>query len=556
MKLSNHLLLPAIFVALFGCNSQSHKKTNKYTDFDHGYYLYFYKKYDSAFIMFTRYIDNPDDTINKAKAYNYMGEMQWKINDLSGAEESLTGTIQTLDSNNLKHREDLGNAYQLLGNVRLDSKQYDDAIYFYNLGIALRKGSDYVTEIMNGKATAFQKKGSYEDAIIIYDSILSLKPADQEVVAQVIDNKARTKWLQNPAYPVLQEFQSALKIRSDNQYNRGLNASYAHLSDYYRISNRDSALWFAKKMYGKAKEIESPDDILEALDKLIILSTSPELKDEWYNEYKKIDDSLLFKRSTTKNQFALIKYDSQKSKTISLELKEQVIMQWLWLCGLFLLAIVIITWLWRRYNKRRNRIKLEAEQAIQQSKLKTSQKVHDVVANGLYVIMNELEHGKMIEKNELITRIEQLYEKSRDISYQDSSAEDSTKYDREIHQLLDDFTTEKTNVYAAGNQPAFWDKVTPVQKKQILLVLKELLVNMKKHSGAKNVSVVFRQEYGRGFITYKDDGTGFPPDIEFGNGLRNTVNRIKLLNGEVIFGKSDKAGASVAINFPLEPNEL
>lgn len=342
-----------------------------------------------------------------------------------------------------------------------------------------------------------------------------------------------------------------IKIRIDSQDNRGLNASYAHLSDYYIKVNSDSALWYANKMLEQAQIIQTPDDRLEAIDKIIRLD-NPLASKQWYNEFKKLNDSAQLSRDTTRNRYAFIRYDSQKSKAENLELRQQR----LWLFGLVMLAILITTWIWSNYNKRRKRIKQEAEKAIQQSKLKTSQKVHDVVANGLYVIMNELEHGKMIEKNELITRIEGLYEKSRNISYDETDTEDNPDHDKDIHQLFNDFSAGQTNVYAVGNQPAFWSKVTPVQKRELLLVLKELLVNMKKHSGATNVSVVFRQEDNKGFITYKDDGIGFPPNVEFGNGLKNTVNRIKLLNGEVIFGKSEKDGASVAISFPLEPNEL
>jgi signal transduction histidine kinase len=65
-----------------------------------------------------------------------------------------------------------------------------------------------------------------------------------------------------------------------------------------------------------------------------------------------------------------------------------------------------------------------------------------------------------------------------------------------------------------------------------------------------------KEDNNSGTISYSDDGKGFPADIQYGNGLNNTVNRIQALNGEIIFGKSDKGGASIAIRFPLQASKV
>jgi len=133
---------------------------------------------------------------------------------------------------------------------------------------------------------------------------------------------------------------------------------------------------------------------------------------------------------------------------------------------------------------------------------------------------------------------------------------DDKDYDKQIHALLNEFTNEQTRVFVVGNQPVFWNKVTSVQKDQLLLILREIMTNMKKHSGATNVVVKCKEDNNSGTISYSDDGKGFPADIQYGNGLNNTVNRIQALNGEIIFGKSDKGGASIAIRFPLQSSKV
>jgi len=152
--------------------------------------------------------------------------------------------------------------------------------------------------------------------------------------------------------------------------------------------------------------------------------------------------------------------------------------------------------------------------------------------------------------------MEYLYEKSRDISKEELVYTDDADYDKQIHRLLNEFTNEQTNVFVVGNQPVFWNKVTGRQKSQLLLVLREIMTNMKKHSGAANVVIKFKEDNHKGSINYSDDGKGFPADINYGNGLNNTVNRIQSLNGDIIFGKSEKGGASIAIRFPLQSSSV
>ena len=556
MKSAKAHLFIVILFAFLSITGTSQQRSASYTDYDQGYYYYYYNKWDSAFLFFNRYINNADDVLKKAKAFTYMGEIQTAIGDLYGAQESLMGTIQTLNKPIEAHAQDIGFAYNLLGNVSLNLKQYDEAIHFYNNASIFFKGSEYLLEVMNGKATAFQKKGRYQQAIALYDSILALKPGEKERLARIIDNRAQTKLLADPAYNALPEFQSALKIRADSQYSMGLNASYAHLSDYYSKSKQDSALWYANKMLEKAKENQSPDDILEAIDKLILLNSTADGKEYWYAAFRKLDDSLQLSRDTTRNRFALIRYDVQKSKADNLVLQQHITKQRIGIYGLIVMATLIIAGIYFKYQKRKKRIRRETEMAIRDARLKTSQKVHDVVANGLYGIMNGLEHGKEIDMEPLMTKIEGLYEQSRNISYEDFTLDSSPHYDTQVHYLLTAFANEQTKVLVVGNQPKFWNKITGLQKQELQLILNEIMVNMKKHSHAKNVAIIFRADTSQGIITYKDDGVGLPPGFTFGNGLHNTVCRSKAINGAITFGKSGKAGVSIEISFPLEQGKI
>jgi tetratricopeptide (TPR) repeat protein len=549
------ILLTSLLTFSSFCLPAQQKTT--YTNFNRGEYFFYYQKWDSAYLMFEQYLGETNNPLAKAKSYSYMGEIQQIMGDIYGAQETLMKGIRILDAAKEQHREALAIMYNILGNISLELKRYDEAISMFDKGFALLPvKSDYGVEMVNSKAIALQRKGDYDRAVRIYDSLLQLQPTNQLLAARIMHNRARTKWLQNHAYNPTPYFHRSLKIRLDSSFLPGLNASYAHLADYYEKPNPDSAIWYATKMYTTAKQNQSADDVLEAIDKLIRFNKSAPEKEQWYAAFKRLNDSVQLSRDTTRNRFALIRYEVQKNKADNLSLQQHITKQRLLIFGVSILSIGLLAGLWFWFRYRRRKLKQEAEITIRDARLNTSQKVHDVVANGLYGIMNLLEHSEEIERGPLLTKVEDLYEKSRDISHEEVGFADDLDYDKQIHRLLNEFTNDQTSVFVVGNQPVFWNKVSGVQKNQLLLILREIMTNMKKHSGAGNVVIKFKEEKNTGTISYNDDGKGFPSNIQYGNGLNNTVNRIKSLNGDIIFGKSDKGGASIAISFALQSSKV
>ncbi len=556
VKTANRLAF--IFILfLFISSSFGQDKQARYKEFINGYDNFNGQHYDSAFSIFSRYIDVHERDVYTAWAYTYLGHIYWQAGDLYASETNLVEALSILDSVKESKRKNLpGYLYNLLGNVNLDLGRYKDAIRFYDNALPFFEGKEYAIEIMNGEAVAFQRMKDYTKAIATYNFALTFKPRDRLLVARILDNRARTEWLRDSNYSASNEFHAALKIRLDSNYNEGLTASYDHLADYYAIKNPDSALLYARRMYNAGIACENVHDIANALDKLSIFSSDPDTIKKWHTRYKNLNDNIQFAKDTSQGRFGLQKYDPRKSKVDNLFYQKKISTQRDFMIRLGIIATAIILFLTIWYNIRRRKLKRESEIAIRDSKLKTSQRVHDVVANGLYGIMNELEHRPTIDREPLMNRIEDLYEKSRDISYEESPATDNTNYDTQVHELLNSFSTDQTNVYIVGNQPAFWNKITGAQKRELQLVLNEIMVNMKKHSRAQNVVIRFKQEDGIGWINYTDDGIGFDENIDFGNGLKNTVSRINSLTGEVTFEKNEKGGLAIIISLPIQSEKL
>ena len=85
-----YFFIIVVSISLYGCRSKSKKASSNYSYLQWGEYLLYYRKMDSAFLMFSQAANSTTDSIEKGKAYNYMGAMQHEVGDLYGAQESLT----------------------------------------------------------------------------------------------------------------------------------------------------------------------------------------------------------------------------------------------------------------------------------------------------------------------------------------------------------------------------------------------------------------------------------------------------------------------------------
>ncbi|MBS1662818.1 MAG: ATP-binding protein [Bacteroidetes bacterium] len=507
------------------------------------------KQNDSAFYYFNRVAASSKDSVEIATAYNIMATIQSDAGDYYGSQESLLASLKYLKEQNVKDHYSLLSDYNELGTNSQNLKNYDASIEYYDQALKFIKDDNFKIITLNNKALVYQKMKKYTQAISIYQSILGQSKADRKEYARILTNLAITRWLQDSTYRSAPDLLEALQIRKDEKDDWGLNSSYAHLSDYYAHSRPDSALFYADRMYAIAQQLNSPDDQMEALQKLISLSPAKALK-QYFERYQHLNDSVQTARNSAKNQFALIRYEAEKSKADNLRLQKDNIQQRIIFYGTVSIFAVILGIAVAWYRKRRQRMQWESENAVRESQLKTSKKVHDVVANGLYRLMTEVEYQESINKEHILDRIEVLYEESRRISYDQPQ---KTNYDFQelIAGLVMSFASPAIKVATFGDDKALLNNLNDRTKVELEQILQELMINMKKHSFAQSVFIKFEQLGDQLQIQYTDDGVGLPAVFRYGNGLTNTENRIRDIGGRIIFDKSTRKGLKILIQFPI-----
>ena len=546
MKLKLYYLV--FFILILSCSDHKNENhTNK--NYERAWELFETKKDIEAyryFILSKNDFLSINDSLGAGKSLMNSSIILLNQGDYFGSDES---NIQALKY----FKESFDNEYILsiyntIAIAKNNLKEYKTAIIWYEKALNLSEDSLDRSKIQNNIAVALSKNREYNKSIRMLEELLESQKFNpkKEITSKIIDNLAYTKFLQDSAYNALPELTQALQIREKENDLWGQNASHAHLSDYFFKKNKAKSLYHAQQMLAVASELQSPDDRLEAMQKLILLET-PEKSKAYFQQYRKLDDSLQTARAKAKNQFALIRYETEKEKAENAKKQNHILKQNIAIgtLGISLLGFFVF------YKKRRKQLQQKNEIEVKNTQLRYSKKVHDVVANGLYHTMVEIQNSTDLDKETVLNRIEKLYEESRDIARDDPGSTAETEFPARLFRMLNSYASDEQRVIVMGNEPENWANVSPHIQSEIFYVLREAMVNMKKHSQARLVSVIIENSEKKLSVRYSDNGLGIEDfQKKKKSGIRNMENRIAETNGHLTFEKNPKGGLIILITVP------
>lgn len=466
------------------------------------------------------------------------------------------GSIETsLEANkfltNIKdsiNKRDLASSYNNMGVAYGFMYEYDNAIIFYKNAINYAINNKTKFTYYNNLGVAFLKKNDPKNAILYLNQAIAIR--DRTEYSRALNNLAKAKYMRDNNYNPLPEFYKALKIREENNDTEGLNASYYTLSEYFKTKDKNKALFYTEKMLQTAIAVKNPEDKLQALIKLIELN--PDNISKYFKEYQFLNDSLLISRNKAKNQFAYFRYGIEKEKTENLSLKADVaerenhiILRNIGIVTLFFLLIGGFF----LYKKRKKRLEQEKELEVKNTQLKMSKKVHDVVANGLYHMMIDVQNNPEVDKTRILNDIEKMYEESRDISHENIIEKD---FSLRFNNMISSYSTPEQKVLTVGYKENIWENISYKVQLELYYILREVLINMKKHSQAKLASLKFEKNDAILKIKYTDNGIGINElNKKKGAGIHNTENRIGTIGGVINFEKNPTGGLIILITIPI-----
>lgn len=542
-----------IFFLFFSCykdGNQSSENNNNLL-YEKAWSFLDHKNKDSAFVYFNKskeLYSRKKDSLGIAKCLMNMGIIQSEYGDYYGSLENGIAAQKIFEK--INDTIYLSTNSNLLGVTEIRLHNFKNSIQYLDKAVQYSNNKQEKTTFSNNKAIAFARLKQYDSCFNILKKLLKTN----ENKPLLIDNYHFYKWKENNNYNAEPYLYYALKLRENDDDLWGQNASHEHLSEYFTKKNKEKALFHAYKMYEVTNKVKSTDDQLLALQKLILLE-NPENARKYFLIYQKLNDSIQTVRTNAKNQFAIIRYDAEKNRADFLKseadnvLKQNRILRQNIALGL-MGVIFFGGFFW--YKKRRKRLEQEKVLEIKNTELKFSKKVHDVVANNLYQTMVEVENLPEINKEHLLDKLEKMYEESRDIAHENISEIAQKEFSQKLSEMISSYSSDNHKVFIVGNQEKIWKKVSPKVKDELFYVLRELMVNMKKHSEAELISLKFEENEKKLQIFYKDNGLGIS-DLEKNknSGIKNTENRIFMIGGTINFEKNPKGGLLVNISIPI-----
>jgi len=547
LRLFLYLLL---FFLVFSCKKEekhsSIEKSGRQTNFfyEKSFVFLDQEKLDSAYLYFNKskeFFQRKNDSLGVAKCIVNIAILQEKVGDNYGSIESSLSAFKLLKEKDTLHYSFIFSNYNNLGVASYNLKNYNDAKRFYNKALSFT--NDPIDRIMtaNNIAIVYHNQKRYNKAVSIYKKLLDSLGSKSEFYPKILINYSRSKWFQNSKYNPVGNYLIAEKLSRKAGDEWTTDAVYSYLSSYYLNKAKDSSRYYATKMLDLSKKLKYPADELEALQILVKVAHGEE-NQEFFDRFVTLQDSVLLAQNKAKNQFALIRFESEKTKSENLILQKEKVLQkfkmekqklMIWLLIVIFVCAGSAGFMWVR--RRRKRLILEAENKLQEQRLDFSKKVHDVVANGLYEVISTIENQNDIPKEKILDKLEIMYEKSRDLSYEDHK---DIELDEKISALIGSFDNNETRIIIIGNDSTFWEDISADTFEELYQVIRELLVNMKKHSKASQVIIRFNKNDMFNEISYSDNGIGISENKEEKNGFTNIRSRLRKINADMTIDKN------------------
>lgn len=521
---------------------------------------------DSSFYYFnlakSDFISQSDE-FSAGKCIINMAQILLNASDYYSAQELSLQAIGSFDEENPVHFHFIGTNYNTLGGAAFNLHDYPNALKYFEKAVSFAETSREVLVYRNNVAKVYNAIGEYQKAIDVYQSLLENTVEDSVNYARVLTNLANSKFLLGEKGEVLEYYYQGLGIRKRYQDEWGLNSSYQHLS-YFFEDKLDSARFYAHHMLKSAYDLNSLDMQIKAYERLVETGKKDSTI-HYFKQHQLLVDSLTQIRNTAKNQFAMILYEVEKEKSEKekwINESEKKSLQILIQNGVFafvLIIILLISYMYIQNQKKKAKyVKLQAANTLHEMQLKTSKKIHDVIANGLYRLMISIESDNKYRKEEVLDKLEDMYERSREISYDTDfltealKSYDEQKFAEELNNMIKSFSSSHTGIFIVGSEAQIWTDLSGEVYFELFHIIQEWMVNMRRHSHATRVVIKFKRDRKVISVEYKDDGIGLSENFIQGNGWKNTETRINNINAVFSFESVKSQGLKYELQVPIK----
>jgi signal transduction histidine kinase/ligand-binding sensor domain-containing protein len=235
------------------------------------------------------------------------------------------------------------------------------------------------------------------------------------------------------------------------------------------------------------------------------------------------------------------------TKTIGIQISKAF-----WQTDLFRLALLLILLLIGRFvvkwylagKIRKQKIIFEKQQAVEQERTRIAMEMHDDLGSGLTAIRYlagslsaQASSATQDKANKIARSAKSLVDSMNDIIWtmksDNNTIVDVLAYIRkQVAEQLESADIKYSFDFSENNSHL---KLSSEQKRNLLLISKEAIHNIIKHSNATKVWVIVQLNDNSLVLIIKDNGKGFDPEktTQFGNGLGSMRRRAQEVNAQL-----------------------
>lgn len=239
--------------------------------------------------------------------------------------------------------------------------------------------------------------------------------------------------------------------------------------------------------------------------------------------------------------------------------------------GLLMIGIGIQTFLYRLKRKRQMTIELLRKQEQEKIRQQTAEDFHDELGNKLTrislltdILEKNLAAGPMQQKAEILQQIRDnvsgLYSGTKEVIWSLSPGSGSL---REIFKRIQFFGNELFNnssidfEFRGKEQVNDWIQVPVDYSRNIMMIAKEVLNNILRHSGGTRAAVeIHRHGEQQIRLIFSDNGKGFDATASsIGNGLKNIRERAERIHATLMVDSQINSGTRIVLDLKIPPKE-
>ncbi len=435
--------------------------------------------------------------------------------------------------------DDYLRVYYRLGRIYRQLKHEEQSKDYYQKALTYAQTKNDSIYILNNIGVLYKDRNSWSLALKYFQMAYAKNttPYDTLQYARALNNLYYVEAL-NGHSTAIDSMRKAKALRLKLNDSKGLYSSYRDLATFFHTQgNSTEANTYANRAMQQAESINSLTFLKDAFALFIEIGDNKDLLN-----YKTLSDSIESIRLNQQNTYASLKYNVAKEReqylaTLLRQEREKAQKQLYQALAIIvaIISIFVVYILRQRYKKGK-------EQEVYNTETRISKKVHDEVANDVYKVMSKLQTTTPTTP-EILDDLEGIYNKTRDISKENSLIALNGNFTETLDDLLLSYSDDHCNVITKNSSGIHWDGVDANKKRIIYRVLQELMTNMRKHSRATLAVVSFSQNGKKITVNYRDNGLG--TRLQKQTGLQNAENRILAMNGSITFETEPQKGFKV-----------